>query len=76
MHDVRARHLGRSLQVQLHIAVDPDMPLAAAHDVAESVRHAVVHALPNVDRVDVHVDPAGVDAHAATAHHFSDGHGT
>lgn len=71
VHDVRARHLGRSIQVQLHIDVDPELPLRAAHGVAESVRHAVVHALPAVDRVDVHVDPAGVQAHAGTAHHFA-----
>lgn len=70
VHDVRARHLGRSLQVQLHIDADPEQSLKAAHEVAESARHAIVHALPSVDRVDVHVDSAGVDAHTATAHHF------
>lgn len=53
VHDVRARHLGRSLQVQLHIDAEPELPLSAAHEVAESARHAIVHALPTVDRVDV-----------------------
>jgi divalent metal cation (Fe/Co/Zn/Cd) transporter len=70
-HDVRARYLGRSLVVQLHAEVDPDLPLRIAHELAEQIRHRVVHELPQIVAIDVHLDPAGVDgAHDETAHHF------
>ncbi len=72
VHDVRARHLGRSLLVQLHIDVSGDLSLREAHAVGEEIRHRLAHELPNVHTVDVHIDPAGegADAHAATGHHF------
>ena len=72
VHAIRARHAGRSMMIQLHADVDPDLPLAAAHEIAEVVRHRLVHQLPHVHEVDVHLDPsgAGADAHAETAHHF------
>lgn len=59
VHDIRARHLGRSMVVQIHAEVDGDLPLRAAHDIAERVRRALVGELPQIDTVDVHVDPAG-----------------
>jgi cation diffusion facilitator family transporter len=74
VHDVRARYLGRSLAVQLHADADPDLPLAEAHALAERVRHELVHSIPEIVAVDVHLDPAGhPDAHAETAHHFRPG---
>ncbi|MGH8885377.1 MAG: cation diffusion facilitator family transporter [Egibacteraceae bacterium] len=77
VHDVRARYLGRGLVVQLHAEVDPDLPLRAAHDLAEQVRHRVVHEFPQLVTIDVHLDPAGVDgAHDGTAHHFGSERGS
>lgn len=72
VHAVRARHVGRSLLVQLHIEVDGNLPLRRAHGIGEAVRHAIAHDLPSVRDVDVHIDPAGErhQAHADTAHHF------
>lgn len=71
VHDVRARHAGRSLLVQLHVDVDGSLPLRDAHAIAEEVRHAIAHAFPAAVDVDVHLDPAGEDhAHDQTAHHF------
>lgn len=72
VHDVRARHVGRSLLVQLHADVDGNLPLRDAHAIAETIRPRLVHELPAVHDVDVHLDPAGeLDAHEQTAHHFS-----
>jgi cation diffusion facilitator family transporter len=59
VHDVRARFLGRSLVVQLHVEVDGDVPLRDAHAVAERVRVALVRDDSRIETVDVHVDPAG-----------------
>jgi cation diffusion facilitator family transporter len=71
VHDVRARYLGRGLIVQLSAEVDPELPLGAAHDLAEQVRHRIAHEFPQIVAVDIHLDPAGVDgAHDETAHHF------
>ncbi len=71
-HGVRARHAGRSLLVQLHVEVDPDLPLRDAHAIAEAVRHELMHELPSLHEIDVHLDPAGEpDAHDRTAHHVA-----
>ncbi len=73
VHGVRARHAGRSLLTQLHVEVDGDLSLRAAHLIGEEVRHALVHELPNLHDVDVHVDPDDDGAHELTAHHFTEG---
>lgn len=71
-HDVRARWLGRSLHVLVHVNVDPALPLGEAHALGERVRHRIFHSQPGVAEVDVHLDPADVDEHAShaeTLHH-------
>jgi len=76
VHAVRARWVGRSLHVLVHVEVDPTLPLRAAHELGEQARHAVFHALPGVAAVDLHLDPAGVDehdSHGETMHHRDQG---
>jgi divalent metal cation (Fe/Co/Zn/Cd) transporter len=76
VHAARARWVGRSLHVLLHVEVDPDLPLRAAHDLGERARHAIFHAVPGVAEVDLHLDPAGVaehDSHGETLHHRDQG---
>lgn len=70
--NVRARHAGRSLLVQLCISVDGDLTVRRAHGIGEAARHAIVHTLPAVIMADVHIDPAGEHdaAHGDTSHHF------
>lgn len=71
VHDVRARHAGRSLLVSVHVDVAATLTVAEGHDVAEAVRHALAHRFATLDEALVHVDPAGHDgAHDGTAHHF------
>lgn len=71
VHDVRARHAGRALLVQLHVDLPPELPLRNAHAIAERVRHALMHHDRRVAAVEVHLDPAGEqdEAHRDTAHH-------
>lgn len=59
VHDVRARHAGRALLVQLHIGVDGGLTVREGHDRAERVHDALVAAGIGVTDVQVHVDPAG-----------------
>jgi len=69
---LRMRWVGHRLHAEAHIAVDPQQTVAEGHRVAEDVRHALFHRIPNLSEVVVHVDPrAGLDDeyHALTVHH-------
>lgn len=73
VHATRARWLGHRISMELHIAVDGTLPLAGAHQIAEQVRHELLHHITRLNEVIVHVDPAeagGETQHAETAHHF------
>ena len=68
----RARWIGHNIHAEALIVADADLTLGQAHDVAERARHEMLHAIPRLASVTVHVDPSersGVDAHADVAHH-------
>jgi cation diffusion facilitator family transporter len=70
--EVRARWIGHSIHAEALIVADCDLTLSRAHAVAERVRHAMLHAVPKLASVTVHVDPCGHDGHdphADLAHH-------
>ncbi len=70
--DIRIRWLGHWQHCELHITVDAQLPTLESHQIAETVRHALFHALPSLQEVTVHVDPLDNppgSAHALTAHH-------
>ena len=70
--DVRARWLGHTIVADAQIVADCELTLTEAHAVAERARHAMLHAVPKLADVRVHVDPCdhyGVDHHAQVAHH-------
>jgi divalent metal cation (Fe/Co/Zn/Cd) transporter len=72
VHDVRVRWLGHSLEAELHADVDSQLSTAASHAIAQEIEHALLHALPQLATVTVHIDPASQgnqDFHAVTAHH-------
>jgi cation diffusion facilitator family transporter len=56
-HAVRVRHSGPYYFVDLHITVDGDQSLRAAHELTERVEQAVEAILPGAD-VTVHPEPA------------------
>jgi ferrous-iron efflux pump FieF len=57
VHDVRTRRSGQTYFVQLHLMLDDQLPLVAAHRVADEVEAAIKGAFPNAD-VLIHEDPA------------------
>lgn len=57
LHGFRTRYVGSDLHVDLHIVVDAEMPLRAAHDAAEAVERMLIDAEENVVDALVHVDP-------------------
>jgi divalent metal cation (Fe/Co/Zn/Cd) transporter len=74
VHDPRARWTGHQLTMQVHISVDGSTALVEAHQIAEEVRHALMHAIPRLQGVVVHVDPVESqpgEYHQATRHHES-----
>lgn len=71
---VRIRWVGHELWADAELTVDCDRSLSEAHAIAERAQHDLLHELPRLARVTVHVDPCdhgGSDHHASTAHHFS-----
>jgi cation diffusion facilitator family transporter len=69
---VQVRWIGHTLHAETLIVADPHLELIEAHQVAERARHEMLHAVPKLSSVTVHVDPAsqdGSDPHAELAHH-------
>ena len=71
-HDVTVRWVGHRQRTELHITVDGGMATTDSHRIAEAVRHELLHALPALLDVTVHVDPSERvpgEAHQATSDH-------
>jgi cation diffusion facilitator family transporter len=72
---VRLRWIGHQLRAECEIVLPAQASLVAAHRVAVEAEHALIHAVPRLTAALVHADPgphAGVDHHAALAHHAED----
>lgn len=64
---VRPRWIGHAVHAEVELTVDRDITIAAAHAIGEEVRHLMMHAVPKLSTVIVHVDPCshdGGDPHA------------
>jgi ferrous-iron efflux pump FieF len=55
-HDLRTRTAGSRVFVQVHLELDGDQSLHAAHAIGAGVRRAILQAVPNADVI-VHQDP-------------------
>jgi cation diffusion facilitator family transporter len=68
--DLRMRWQGHQLRVSASITVAADMSIAAGHETAHEVEHALLHTFSFPVIAVIHVDPGGQSsAHDATAHH-------
>lgn len=56
--EIRARWVGHRLTVEINVAVEPGLSVEDGHAIAKEVRHQVLHHVPHVTGVIVHVDPA------------------
>jgi cation diffusion facilitator family transporter len=68
---VRARWLGHRLHAEVNLAVDPELSVAEGHAIAMEVRHQLLHRLPYLWNVTIHVDPtnqSGEEFHRITEH--------
>jgi len=72
---VRARWIGHKLNVEINIAVDSHATVSKGHEIAEEVRHQLLHHLPHLGNAIVHVDPEdkfGEKHHRITSHAHGD----
>ncbi|OGW25309.1 MAG: hypothetical protein A2X59_04655 [Nitrospirae bacterium GWC2_42_7] len=58
-HDVRTRGSESATYVDLHISVDPAMPIEKAHEIADRVEDTICKEFPSVVDVVVHIEPEG-----------------
>jgi cation diffusion facilitator family transporter len=71
---VRVRWIGHQLHAEAEVTSDADLPLSAAHAIAEDARHQLLHQVRRLSSVIIHTNPSnrhGVDPHSITAHHFT-----
>jgi cation diffusion facilitator family transporter len=57
VHDLRARHSGSQIFVEIHIVVDPDLTVREGHAIAKQVKRTLLEDFRDVTRVITHVDP-------------------
>lgn len=68
--EVRARWLGHRLHAELNIAVDSTLVVQEGHDIAQEVRHRLLHHLRYLANATIHVDP--VQASGEAYHHIGE----
>ncbi len=56
-HRLRTRTIGRQVFLDLHILVDPDLNIAAAHEIAESLEGALHSQITRPVNITVHIEP-------------------
>ena len=73
--EVKARWVGHRLHAELHVTVPGGFSVAAGHTIAKEVRHQLLHHLPHLGTVMVHVDPRGEggERHHRIGAHAHDG---
>ena len=73
--DLRARWIGDRLHAEVSITVPGGLSVGDGHEIAKEVRHQLLHHLPRLGRVMVHVGPYGQggEKHHRVPEHTHDG---
>ena len=56
-HKLRTRTVGREVFLDLHILVDPDLSIAAAHQIAENLENALDKQITRPVNITIHIEP-------------------
>jgi cation diffusion facilitator family transporter len=64
IHNVSVLRVGRRVEISLHLKLPGSLSLDEAHDVATEVEEAILAELPEVDRVQTHLEPLADDSEA------------
>ncbi|HXM36866.1 MAG TPA: cation diffusion facilitator family transporter [Pyrinomonadaceae bacterium] len=73
--EVRVRWLGHRMHAELNVAVGRDLSVEQGHNIANQVRHDLLHKLQFLSGVTIHVDPANAsgEKHHHIEQHTHDG---
>lgn len=73
--DVRTRWIGHRLHAEVSVTVPGTLSVREGHGIASEVRHQLLHHLPRLGSVTVHVDPDGLggERHHRIEEHSHDG---
>lgn len=67
VHDLKTRSAGLTKFIQLHVELDPALPLVRAHEIGDRVEAELQRAYPDAEII-LHVDPFGLfEPHQAVA---------
>jgi cation diffusion facilitator family transporter len=69
--EVRLRWLGHRLHAEVNLAVSPKLSVAEGHAIAVEARHQLLHHLPYLSNVTIHIDPedlSGEEHHRIKEH--------
>jgi cation diffusion facilitator family transporter len=66
IRDLRIRWIGHTLRAEADVTVDPNISVAAAHDLAHHAEDHLIAFVPRLTAATVHVSPAG--SHSSAAH--------
>ncbi len=72
VESLRLRWLGHRLRAEIDMSVESSLSVAEGHAIAVDAEHQLLHAVPRLDAVTVHINPRGLDTgdpHAMVAHH-------
>jgi cation diffusion facilitator family transporter len=72
VNGLRLRWIGHRMHAEAEIVLDAELTLLAAHEIAADAEHQLTHAVPRLDTVTVHADPAshaGSGRHTEISHH-------
>jgi cation diffusion facilitator family transporter len=68
--DIRARWIGHRLHAEINVAVNARCSVNEGHEIAKEVRHTLLHKLPHLGNVIVHIDPD--DKVGESFHHIAE----
>ena len=73
--EVRVRWLGHRLHAELNVAVNPALSVEGGHNIANEVRHRLLHHLRYLSNATIHIDPANAsgERHHHITEHAHDG---
>jgi cation diffusion facilitator family transporter len=72
VHNVSVLDVDGRTEATLHLKLPGDLPLAAAHEIAEDLERAISTNVPEVERVQTHLEPLSVEAEVRSAAHTRD----
>lgn len=57
IHQLRSRMMGQDILIDMHVLVSPSISISEGHHIAAQIHHTLIHKIPNIKDVVVHVDP-------------------